>query len=154
MCIYFKGCGGLIIAVVIKYADNILKNFSTAISIILSALASWFFMGFQLSFLFAVCGRRYYTGSIVRVDISAVVFLLFLVPTCAVAVADIAIAIALVQSLNRLFLISFSRCAESNALHFQGGRGSGELCRVPVREAQPSAQGPKLRRWQGMTRRR
>ena len=40
------------IAVVIKYADNILKNFSTAISIIVSSVYSWLFMGFQLSYLF------------------------------------------------------------------------------------------------------
>jgi len=44
--------GGLIIAVVIKFADNILKNFATAISIILSAVVSWLFMGFELSALF------------------------------------------------------------------------------------------------------
>ena len=44
--------GGIIIAVVIKYADNILKNFSTAVSIVVSALVSWLFMGFELSGLF------------------------------------------------------------------------------------------------------
>lgn len=46
--------GGLVIAVVIKYADNILKNFATAVSIILSALISWMFMGFELSAIFIV----------------------------------------------------------------------------------------------------
>merc|ERR1740130_2047927 len=49
-----QGGGGLMIAVVIKYADNILKNFSTAISIIVSSVYSWLFMGFQLSYLFVV----------------------------------------------------------------------------------------------------
>mmetsp|Transcript_4229 Transcript_4229/g.8779 ORF Transcript_4229/g.8779 Transcript_4229/m.8779 type:complete len:302 (-) Transcript_4229:843-1748(-) len=49
-----QGGGGLMIAVVIKYADNILKNFSTAISIIVSSIYSWLFMGFQLSYLFAI----------------------------------------------------------------------------------------------------
>lgn len=49
-----QSCGGLIIAVVIKFADNILKNFATAISIILSAFVSWLFMGFQLSWLFVL----------------------------------------------------------------------------------------------------
>ena len=47
-----QGGGGLMIAVVIKYADNILKNFATAISIILSMAFSWFFMDFHLTGLF------------------------------------------------------------------------------------------------------
>ena len=34
--------GGLLIAATIKYADNILKGFATSISIITSALASWY----------------------------------------------------------------------------------------------------------------
>eukprot|EP00614_Pseudopedinella_elastica_P008947 CAMPEP_0172609080 /NCGR_PEP_ID=MMETSP1068-20121228/29113_1 /TAXON_ID=35684 /ORGANISM="Pseudopedinella elastica, Strain CCMP716" /LENGTH=329 /DNA_ID=CAMNT_0013412521 /DNA_START=39 /DNA_END=1028 /DNA_ORIENTATION=+ len=49
-----QGGGGLIIAVVIKFADNILKNFATAISIILSAIISWLFMGFELNLLFVI----------------------------------------------------------------------------------------------------
>lgn len=53
--ILVQGCGGLIIATVIKYADNILKNFATAISIILSALISWMFMDFHLTIMF-LCG--------------------------------------------------------------------------------------------------
>ncbi|XP_075876958.1 solute carrier family 35 member A3b isoform X2 [Nelusetta ayraudi] len=36
--------GGLVIAVVIKYADNILKGFTTSVSIILSALISYFLL--------------------------------------------------------------------------------------------------------------
>lgn len=52
--IVVQSCGGLIIAVVIKFADNILKNFSTAISVILSSVFSWIFMGFDLTFLFVV----------------------------------------------------------------------------------------------------
>ena len=52
--IVVQSCGGLIIAVVIKFADNILKNFSTAISIIVSSVISWMFMGFNLTFLFAI----------------------------------------------------------------------------------------------------
>lgn len=44
--------GGLIIAVVIRYADNILKNFATSISIILSVLFSAFFLGQTISKLF------------------------------------------------------------------------------------------------------
>lgn len=47
----FKHCflclqalGGLVIAVVIKYADNILKGFATSLSIILSTLISYFLL--------------------------------------------------------------------------------------------------------------
>jgi solute carrier family 35 (UDP-sugar transporter), member A1/2/3 len=49
-----KSLGGIIIAVVIKFADNILKNFATAISIIFSAVISALFMGFQLNGMFLV----------------------------------------------------------------------------------------------------
>lgn len=42
--IAFQAFGGLIVALVVNYADNIAKNFATSISIILSLLASvWFF---------------------------------------------------------------------------------------------------------------
>lgn len=44
--------GGLIIAVVIKFADNILKNFATSVSIILSVIFSALFLGQSLSYLF------------------------------------------------------------------------------------------------------
>lgn len=42
--IVFQAFGGLVVALVVNYADNIAKNFATSISIILSLLASvWFF---------------------------------------------------------------------------------------------------------------
>jgi UDP-sugar transporter A1/2/3 len=40
----FKAFGGLIIAAVIKYADNILKGFATSLSIILSSLVSYYLL--------------------------------------------------------------------------------------------------------------
>ncbi|TFL07469.1 nucleotide-sugar transporter-domain-containing protein [Pterulicium gracile] len=44
--------GGLITALVIKYADNILKGFSTSLSIVISFLASVALFDFQMSFTF------------------------------------------------------------------------------------------------------
>ena len=41
---YLKALGGLVIAAVIKYADNILKGFATSISIILSSVVSYFLL--------------------------------------------------------------------------------------------------------------
>jgi len=40
-------------ALVVKYADNILKGFATSISILISSVASVFLFGFQISFTFA-----------------------------------------------------------------------------------------------------
>lgn len=40
----FQALGGLVIAAVIKYADNILKGFATSLSIILSTLISYFLL--------------------------------------------------------------------------------------------------------------
>ena len=46
--------GGLMVAVVVKYADNILKGFATSAAIILSCIASMYFFDFQLSLQFTV----------------------------------------------------------------------------------------------------
>jgi UDP-galactose transporter len=44
MAILFQAAGGVIVALVINYADNIAKNFATSVSIVLSCVASaWFF---------------------------------------------------------------------------------------------------------------
>jgi len=44
--------GGIIVAVVIKYADNILKGFAASAAIIISCIVSIYIFNFQLSFLF------------------------------------------------------------------------------------------------------
>jgi len=49
-----QAVGGLIVAAVVRYADNILKGFATSLSIIVSALASVYLFEFTLTPLFAV----------------------------------------------------------------------------------------------------
>ncbi|BFZ09072.1 hypothetical protein BsWGS_12110 [Bradybaena similaris] len=46
--------GGLLVAVVVKYADNILKGFATSAAIIVSCVASMYFFDFHLSIQFTV----------------------------------------------------------------------------------------------------
>lgn len=50
--ILLQSCGGLIVAVVVKYADNILKGFATSAAIIISCIGSVFIFGFALSLQF------------------------------------------------------------------------------------------------------
>jgi solute carrier family 35 (UDP-sugar transporter), member A1/2/3 len=45
--ILLQACGGLVVAVVVKYADNILKAFASAVSIITSCLLSAVLFGFR-----------------------------------------------------------------------------------------------------------
>ncbi|KAJ1374324.1 hypothetical protein KIN20_036991 [Parelaphostrongylus tenuis] len=53
--IMLQAYGGLVIALVVKYADNILKGFAVSLSIILSSLISWFFLAdFEPSLMFVV----------------------------------------------------------------------------------------------------
>ncbi|KAF8373606.1 srf-3 [Pristionchus pacificus] len=49
---FWYGIGGLSVAVCIKYADNIAKNFATSVAIILSTIGSVFFFSFSPSFIF------------------------------------------------------------------------------------------------------
>ena len=48
LAILSNGAGGLLVAFIIKYADNILRGFAQAIAIILGALGSYAFFGFEL----------------------------------------------------------------------------------------------------------
>ncbi|CAF3769654.1 unnamed protein product, partial [Rotaria sordida] len=48
--------GGLIIAAVIKYADNIIKGFATSLSIILSSAVSYFILNDFIPSLFFFIG--------------------------------------------------------------------------------------------------
>lgn len=50
--IVFQSLGGLLVAVVVKYADNILKGFATSAAIVLSCIASIYLFDFKLSFPF------------------------------------------------------------------------------------------------------
>lgn len=54
--IVVQAAGGLVVAVVVKYADNILKSFATAISIVASCFLSAIFFGFRpnRAFVFGV----------------------------------------------------------------------------------------------------
>lgn len=47
--IMFQAAGGVIVALVINYADNIAKNFATSVSIVLSCVASTYFFDFKVT---------------------------------------------------------------------------------------------------------
>uniref|UniRef100_A0A8C6WMZ1 Solute carrier family 35 member 2 n=1 Tax=Neogobius melanostomus TaxID=47308 RepID=A0A8C6WMZ1_9GOBI len=52
-CVIFnQAFGGLLVAVVVKYADNILKGFATSFSIIVSTVASIYLFGFHVDLMF------------------------------------------------------------------------------------------------------
>ncbi|KAG0071567.1 hypothetical protein BGZ92_004256, partial [Podila epicladia] len=47
-----QALGGLLVAIVVKYADNILKGFATSLSIIISGIISVYFFDFEPSLQF------------------------------------------------------------------------------------------------------
>ena len=49
-----QAAGGLIVAVVVKYADNVLKVFATSFSIVISCIISAFLFSFRPTFSFVV----------------------------------------------------------------------------------------------------
>lgn len=54
LCISIQAFGGLVVAVVIKYADNILKGFATSVSIVLSCVLSIYLFDFVVTFAFTI----------------------------------------------------------------------------------------------------
>ncbi|XP_077539534.1 UDP-N-acetylglucosamine transporter-like isoform X2 [Haemaphysalis longicornis] len=61
--ILLQALGGLLVAVVVKYADNILKGFATSLAIVLSCVVSVYAFEFQLSWQF-MGGAALVMGSI------------------------------------------------------------------------------------------
>ncbi|XP_034392281.1 UDP-galactose translocator isoform X2 [Cyclopterus lumpus] len=54
-CVIFnQAFGGLLVAVVVKYADNILKGFATSFSIVVSTVVSVYLLGFHVDLLFTL----------------------------------------------------------------------------------------------------
>ena len=51
--VLLQAAGGLIVAVVVKYADNILKGFATSVAIIISCVVSMYIFDFHLTLQFA-----------------------------------------------------------------------------------------------------
>lgn len=52
--IVLQAGGGLIVAMVVKYADNILKGFATSLAIVISCFASMYLFNFELTLQFAL----------------------------------------------------------------------------------------------------
>jgi UDP-sugar transporter A1/2/3 len=52
--ILLQAGGGILVAIVVKYADNILKGFATSLSIIMSCVASYFIFNFQVNSIFVI----------------------------------------------------------------------------------------------------
>ncbi|KAG9511380.1 UDP-galactose translocator, partial [Fragariocoptes setiger] len=54
ICIILQAQGGLLVAVVVKYANNILKGFATSLAIIISSVASVFLFNFTITVPFFI----------------------------------------------------------------------------------------------------
>ena len=61
--IFLNAIGGLTVAVVVKYADNILKGFATSLAIIITCFIAIFLFGFEISLQFTI-GALMVIGSI------------------------------------------------------------------------------------------
>lgn len=62
--VIFQAIGGLIVAVVIKYADNILKAFATSVAIVVSSLASIFLFSHYPKLLF-ILGATFVISAVI-----------------------------------------------------------------------------------------
>ena len=54
LAITVQSAGGLLVALVVKYADNILKGFATSAAIVISCIISMILFDFQLTVLFSL----------------------------------------------------------------------------------------------------
>jgi UDP-sugar transporter A1/2/3 len=52
IAITVQSAGGLLVALVIKYSDNIMKGFATSLAIIIACIVSMILFDFQLTLLF------------------------------------------------------------------------------------------------------
>ncbi|XP_014247048.1 UDP-galactose/UDP-N-acetylglucosamine transporter srf-3 [Cimex lectularius] len=69
--VFLQAGGGLVVALVVKYADNILKGFATSLAIVISCVCSMYFFQFKLTFMFVLGATCVITS----------IFLYSLVPT-------------------------------------------------------------------------
>jgi UDP-sugar transporter A1/2/3 len=54
VAITVQSAGGILVALVIKYSDNIMKGFATSLAIIIACIVSMVLFDFQLTILFAL----------------------------------------------------------------------------------------------------
>ena len=62
-CVLWQALGGIIVAVTIKHADNILRGFANALALIIGAFGSYLLFDFHLSFGF-ICGCAFVIAAI------------------------------------------------------------------------------------------
>lgn len=79
LTVFWYGIGGLSVAVCIKYADNIAKNFATSLAIILATLGSVYVFGFIPNVTFTL-GATLVILSIFLYSSSAIVLNVFYKP--------------------------------------------------------------------------
>ncbi|XP_033636200.1 UDP-N-acetylglucosamine transporter-like isoform X1 [Asterias rubens] len=63
LVVFLQACSGLLVAVVIKYADNILKGFATSLSIILSTIVSYYLLSDFIPTSYFFVGATFVIGA-------------------------------------------------------------------------------------------